>query len=324
MEFLNKLYESNYFGIGLFAVISFLVVTFLVVLFFGKKDEQKRKLENTSNNANLNNDINGFKEINNSIPLEVPVAPIEAPVSEVVAPVSPVEPVAPVQPVNYEESPVTPTPIIEPVNNMNPVPAPVETPVTPIIEPVSPIINEQIVTPQVAPVTVEPVKINIPSEILSTPKTMEPIKIVIPDAPVQASEPIIAPIIKEEVAPIVTPTFDNNRPVIEEKRVEPIINNSVTMAEEVKVPKIDFDAIAESISKELDELEKSTVNNNYEDIKVTPINEIATPEVKQPVNPTPVHASNQFSSVYVTPQQPQEIPVVDIPKKIDLPTKRSE
>ena len=48
MDFLNKLYESNYFGIGLFAVISFLVVTFLVVLFFGKKDEKKRKLEETN------------------------------------------------------------------------------------------------------------------------------------------------------------------------------------------------------------------------------------------------------------------------------------
>ena len=44
MDFLDKLYSSNYFGIGLFAVIAFLVVTFLVVLFFGKKDEKKRKL----------------------------------------------------------------------------------------------------------------------------------------------------------------------------------------------------------------------------------------------------------------------------------------
>ena len=40
MDFLNRLFESEYFGIGLFAVIAFLVVTFLVVLFFGKKDEK--------------------------------------------------------------------------------------------------------------------------------------------------------------------------------------------------------------------------------------------------------------------------------------------
>ena len=46
MNFLDKLYESNYFGIGLFAVISFLVVTFLIVLFFGKRDE-KRRLESS-------------------------------------------------------------------------------------------------------------------------------------------------------------------------------------------------------------------------------------------------------------------------------------
>ena len=45
MTFLDRLYSSNYFGIGLFAVISFLVVSFLVVLFFGKRDQKKRSLE---------------------------------------------------------------------------------------------------------------------------------------------------------------------------------------------------------------------------------------------------------------------------------------
>lgn len=42
MEFLNKLYSNEYFGIGLFIVISILAFTFLVVLFFGKKDEKAR------------------------------------------------------------------------------------------------------------------------------------------------------------------------------------------------------------------------------------------------------------------------------------------
>lgn len=318
MEFLNKLYESNYFGIGLFAVISFLVVTFLVVLFFGKKDEQKRKLENTYDNTTLNNDTNGFKEVSNSIPLEIPVAPK---IEEPVAPVAPVTPIEPVMPINYEQAPVMPTtPIVEPISEVKPVVTPVDVPITPIVapvvpsEPVTPIINEQVNMSPVTPIAVEPVKINIPSEVISAPKTMDPVRIVIPEEPV----PVIEPMIKEEVAPVVTP-------IIQEKPVAPIFNNSVTRpTEEVKVPKIDFDAIAESISKELDELEKSTVNNNYEEIKVTPINEIVTPEVKQPVNYVPNHASNQFSSVYVTPQSKQEIPVMDVPKKIDLPTKRSE
>ncbi len=42
MEFLNKLYSNEYFGIGLFVVMSILAFTFLVVLFFGKKDEKAR------------------------------------------------------------------------------------------------------------------------------------------------------------------------------------------------------------------------------------------------------------------------------------------
>lgn len=44
MEFLYRLYSNNYFGIGLFIVITILAFSFLVILFFGKKDE-KAKLE---------------------------------------------------------------------------------------------------------------------------------------------------------------------------------------------------------------------------------------------------------------------------------------
>ncbi len=43
MEFLYKLYSNEYFGIGLFIVISILAFSFLVILFFGKKDEKARK-----------------------------------------------------------------------------------------------------------------------------------------------------------------------------------------------------------------------------------------------------------------------------------------
>ncbi len=42
MEFLYKLYSNNYFGIGLFAIITVLAFAFLIILFFGKKDEKKR------------------------------------------------------------------------------------------------------------------------------------------------------------------------------------------------------------------------------------------------------------------------------------------
>lgn len=42
MEFLYKLYSNNYFGIGLFIVITVLAFAFLIILFFGKKDEKIR------------------------------------------------------------------------------------------------------------------------------------------------------------------------------------------------------------------------------------------------------------------------------------------
>lgn len=342
MEFLNKLYESNYFGIGLFAVISFLVVTFLVVLFFGKKDEQKRKLDNTYNNTDAlnNNDINGFKEINNSVPLEVPVTPNvidnvsqSVPVAPV-TPVTPIAPVAPVAPVNFEQpavvpvAPIEPVPIINPIETpvsdaiINPQVTPIVTPVT-VATPVVPIINEAVQAPVSVPNTLDPVKINIPSEDSISPQKLEPVKIVIPDEVTQPKiEPVIAPVIKEEVAPIVTPVYEN-QPVIEEKPVAPIFNNNIdSKKEEINVPKIDFDAIAESISKELDELEKNTTNSSYQEIKVTPISDITTSEVKTPTST--VGSGSQFSSVYVTPQREQEMPGVDLPKKIDLPTKRSE
>lgn len=55
MEFLYKLYSNNYFGIGLFIVITVLAFAFLIILFFGKKDEKARmemeKLETIANEA---------------------------------------------------------------------------------------------------------------------------------------------------------------------------------------------------------------------------------------------------------------------------------
>ena len=97
MDFLNKLYESNYFGIGLFAVICVLVVAFLIVLFFGKKDEKKRNLEETAK-LNLQNEQNTFNETTPETPVEVAVAPT----LETVEPVTPVPPVEPVAPINIE------------------------------------------------------------------------------------------------------------------------------------------------------------------------------------------------------------------------------
>ena len=152
MDFLDRLYSSNYFGIGLFAVIAFLVVTFLVVLFFGKKDEKKRKLEETGK-VETQSEV-AFKETTPVTPVEVgeklePVAPINLePVEEgnntpvfQSTPITPVMPVPPVEPVKVEENneyvdnltveePTIATPQVEPV-------------VEPVITPVTPIIKEE-------------------------------------------------------------------------------------------------------------------------------------------------------------------------------------
>lgn len=71
MEFLYKLYDNEYFGIALFIVIAILIFLFLLILFFGKKDEKKRKLEETKR-LELKS-ANAFKETNESVEsLEIP------------------------------------------------------------------------------------------------------------------------------------------------------------------------------------------------------------------------------------------------------------
>lgn len=65
MEFLYKLYDNKYFGITLFIVIAILIFLFLLILFFGKKDEKKRKLEETKK-LELEN-ANSFKETDENV-----------------------------------------------------------------------------------------------------------------------------------------------------------------------------------------------------------------------------------------------------------------
>lgn len=65
MEFLYKLYDNKYFGITLFIVIAILIFLFLLILFFGKKDEKKRKLEETKK-LELEN-ANTFKETDENV-----------------------------------------------------------------------------------------------------------------------------------------------------------------------------------------------------------------------------------------------------------------
>lgn len=275
MNFLDKLYSSNYFGIGLFAVIAFLVVAFLIVLFFGKKDEKKRKLEETQKlEAN-----DTFKETSKSTPVEIPINP------EPVAPINlDVEPVK----TGIEPNVVTP---IEPITPVMPVP--------PVNE--SNDLNQHDNNENEF---VENLRIEEP--VINTPK-IEPVPIIKEEPVHNVVEPVIKPIINEE-----TPKLQINE--------EPVINTYYNPTkkletEKIKVPNIDFDALAKSISKELDELEKDS--KKYEEITVTPINEIT--------EKSPVKKPETFSSVYV--REPiREVPKekIELPKKIDLPARKSE
>ena len=80
MNFLERLYSNENFGIYLFAIIAILVVLFFIVLFFGKKDSKKSLNENKKEEPvkenNLENTVpvepinDTFKEITEPIKLE--------------------------------------------------------------------------------------------------------------------------------------------------------------------------------------------------------------------------------------------------------------
>ena len=96
MDFLESLYSIENFGIYLFVIIGILVILFLVVLFFGKKDQKKRKeLEEKLEQTKVSS-TDAFKEVSEPTNVEVPVTPTE-PVNMEVKPVEPVS----------EETPIT-------------------------------------------------------------------------------------------------------------------------------------------------------------------------------------------------------------------------
>ncbi len=71
MDFLSKIYGSEYFGAALVVIIIILIVLFILFLVLGKKDEKKRNLEKTQSMDKDN--INAMVEVNKEpTALEVP------------------------------------------------------------------------------------------------------------------------------------------------------------------------------------------------------------------------------------------------------------
>lgn len=60
VDFLNKLYSYQYFGLYLIISIIVLVILFIIILFFGKKDQKVREIEATKKLQQINSDA--FKE----------------------------------------------------------------------------------------------------------------------------------------------------------------------------------------------------------------------------------------------------------------------
>lgn len=228
MEFLDTLFNYEYFGPILFAVIAILIVLFFIILFFGKKEEKERILEETRRLELAS--LNAFKEEQvNSIELEV----------------------------KNEE--LKENKILD--DN---------------IEPVQ--ITERNVIPQFEETKLEAEDIPLIPEINDEVGKEE------------MDGPVLTPVVE---TPLVTEVIKEEKNELPESdfKIEPSIPTNI--------PKYDFEELANSISKELEEIEKiSNIKQEEKDIpkisiqeqqiEVTPIKEI------QKFKPTPV-----FSSVFV-------------------------
>ena len=273
MDFLNRLYENSNFGIGLFAVICFLLAAFLIVLFLGKSDAKKHKASED------NKDTNTFKETGESTKIEIPpqidTVKIEEPV------LKPEENLVPQDIMPIEVKPEATLTEAQPLIEEEP------TAILPVIEPENnyPVLDE--------------IDTNVKEEV--EPKIMEPVKIDLSND-FKVAEPLpVEPLIKEEI----------KEPIIEEEEIKDTYYNPMEdiNTPEIKVPTIDFDAIARSIDSDLSSME------NKSEVEVTPIKEI----VKEP---------ETFSSVYINePVQSvmqRSTPKMDMPKKIDLDMPRKK
>ena len=317
MEFLDKIYGSENFGIILFAVIMGLVVLFMIILFFGKKDEKKRELERTQK---LEREaMNGFAETNNGVaPLEV-----AAPAPTVVEETTNVE---------VENAIVNEIPVMEPLPTVD-----LE---QPVLEPVSePVLTMPVEQPSVANVeeannvVVEPV---VPTEINLEPIVSEEVvnNIPVPEEPKKEIEipnfnfEELAASIAQELSALEKQSQVVKEAVVEpEVKVEPVveINNNVseqTLNDLVK-PVVETPKVTRPVTF-------SSVYINKPAEPVVPVEPVApvmpqelvrmpevtvTPVVEQPVPEVVVAPA---------PKPINPMPNIDLPKPAEMPMLKQE
>lgn len=251
MEFLDTLFNYDYFGPILFAIIAILIVVFFIILFFGKKDEKERKLEETRRLEELAN-VNAFKD--DSEAAEVEVQKVEMPVIE---------------------SHV----IDEEINSLETVFAS----------------NEEAKEKEI---------INIESD--------EPIG-------VMESVPVLTPISE---LPLITENenfeVQNEVQVVEVEKEESPFRIEPTIP--TNIPKYDFEKLANSISRELEEIERlSSKSIEKEIVKEEPKVELERAHVEV----TPIKEIQKrggmpvFSSVFVPSANKEEVGKEDSPPNIE-------
>lgn len=185
MQFLDKIYGYEHFGIILFAVIAVLVVLFLIVLFFGKKDEKKREIERTQQLA-AQGTTDAFAPVNDApVAININEQTMVAPENVVPQAMEPT-----VTPVNQEVAPIPVVPAIEPVVPVAPVLPEVEVASVPVIESAS---VAPVLEPTVAPELVtQPTPVAPVIEPVIQPEVkLEPVNIPV-------AEPVVEPAIPEE------------------------------------------------------------------------------------------------------------------------------
>lgn len=309
MEFLDKIYGYEHFGIILFAVIAILVVLFLIILFFGKKDEKKREIERTQK-LEAQNVAEGFATVNPE-PVQLNVeAPTFASVENIMEQAPIIDPVVETTPVMNTEV-VTPT--IEPI-----VESPVieSTPVAPILEPT---VEPTLVTP------VEPVVAPIIEPVIQPEVNVEPISVPTP-------EPVVEPVVNESVEEIKIPNFNfdelaasiaNELNSLENKPAEPVTPVAPTIE---PTPVVPVEPVAAPITP-INEVVKPaptpgpvTFSSVYINKPAEPVKEVQVVEPPvapvTPVTPTPVQNPN------IELPKPAEMPILN--KEVNEPVVNTE
>ncbi len=297
MEFLDKIYGYEYFGIILFSVIMLLIVIFVIILCLGKKDEKKREIERTQQLEKQA--LEGFSETTpEPTTLEVN-EPRLSNDEEIEAPL-------------INEIPVVEEPVITPILEE------VQAPVEPEIPEVAPVL-EPIVEPSITPVTNTITDTSLQEESVAT--VVEPV--IAQEVKLEPVEPTIDPIANEEPKlDIEIPEFnfdelaasianelnaleDAEKVVEENKPVEtPIVNEDVPVT-----------PISEVVKSAIETPKPTTAPVTFSSVYINKPTEPVAP-VAPVVEQTPVEA---VVEPVVMPQQQPINPNIELPKPAEMP-----